>query len=161
MGVPGVDGGKTQTNHVMETWAVLGIEAARAKIIQQIDETMASHGMAIDARHTMLLADCMSYKARHLPRRPFHNARFLGPVTGRCPLRAVTDGPCLTPSEPLLASRLLFTDCVRSHTSRRMSRSGCFRVGKQASQTLFGLARGQGWGCRGRCWACSGSAWPR
>ena len=65
MGVAGVDGEKTQTNHVMETWTVLGIEAARAKIIQQIDETMASHGMAIDARHTMLLADCMTYKARY------------------------------------------------------------------------------------------------
>lgn len=65
MGIPGVDGNRTQTNHVMETWHVLGIEAARAKIIGQIDETMASHGMAIDSRHTMLLADCMTYKARH------------------------------------------------------------------------------------------------
>ena len=62
MGVPGVDGLQTETNHVMETWACLGIEAARAKIIQQIDHTMASHGMAIDARHMMLLADCMTYK---------------------------------------------------------------------------------------------------
>ncbi len=62
MGIPGVDGLRTQTNHVMETAAVLGIEAARAKIIQQIDETMSSHGMAIDTRHMMLLADCMSYK---------------------------------------------------------------------------------------------------
>ena len=58
----GVEGTRTQTNHVMETWEVLGIEAARAKIIEQIDTTMASHGMAIDPRHTMLLADCMTYK---------------------------------------------------------------------------------------------------
>ena len=25
---------------------------------------MSSHGMTIDARHTMLLADCMTYKVR-------------------------------------------------------------------------------------------------
>ena len=36
MGIPGVDGRRTQTNHVMETAVVLGIEAARAKIIQQV-----------------------------------------------------------------------------------------------------------------------------
>ncbi len=64
MGIPGVDGSRTETNHVMETWGCLGIEAARAKIIQQIDHTMASHGMAIDTRHMMLLADCMTYKVR-------------------------------------------------------------------------------------------------
>ena len=61
---PGVEGTHTQTNHVMETWEVLGIEAARAKIIEQIDTTMSSHGMSIDPRHTMLLADCMTYKVR-------------------------------------------------------------------------------------------------
>ena len=62
MGKTGVDGTRTQTNHVMETWETLGVEAARSKIIEQIDETMGSHGMSIDTRHTMLLADCMTYK---------------------------------------------------------------------------------------------------
>ena len=68
---PGVEGTHTQTNHVMETWEVLGIEAARGKIIEQIDTTMSSHGMSIDPRHTMLLADCMTYKVRtgRLPRK--------------------------------------------------------------------------------------------
>ena len=41
---------------------MLGIEAARRKIIDEIQTTMSSHGMTIDARHTMLLADCMTYK---------------------------------------------------------------------------------------------------
>lgn len=44
--------------------ATLGIEAARSTIMHEIQYTMGSHGMSIDARHTMLLADCMSYKAR-------------------------------------------------------------------------------------------------
>ena len=43
---------------------VLGIEASRRKIIDEIQTTMSSHGMTIDARHTMLLADCMTYKVR-------------------------------------------------------------------------------------------------
>ena len=30
----------------------------------QVAFTMGQHGMAIDPRHTMLLADCMTYKAR-------------------------------------------------------------------------------------------------
>lgn len=69
MGIAGVEGTQTVTNHVMETWDALGIEAARSKIIEQIDMTMSSHGMTIDTRHTMLLADCMTYKV--CPGRPF------------------------------------------------------------------------------------------
>lgn len=62
MGTLGVDGCRTTTNHVMESEKVLGIEAARTKIMTEIQTTMSSHGMTIDARHTMLLADCMTYK---------------------------------------------------------------------------------------------------
>ena len=67
MGLAGVDGTRTITNHVMETWTALGIEAARSKIIEQIDQTMSSHGMTIDTRHNMLLADCMTYKVSSHP----------------------------------------------------------------------------------------------
>ncbi len=66
MGTLGVVGSHTTTNHIMEVEKVLGIEAARRKIIDEIQTTMSSHGMTIDARHTMLLADCMTYKV--LPR---------------------------------------------------------------------------------------------
>ena len=37
--------------------------AARACIIREINHTMGAHGMTIDARHSMLLADVMTYKA--------------------------------------------------------------------------------------------------
>ncbi len=30
--------------------------------MKEIRYTMGSHGMSIDDRHTMLLADCMTYK---------------------------------------------------------------------------------------------------
>lgn len=62
MGIPGVDGSRTKSNHVMEVEQTLGIEAARRCIIDEIQYTMASHGMSIDSRHMMLLADVMTYK---------------------------------------------------------------------------------------------------
>ncbi|CAD7700847.1 unnamed protein product [Ostreobium quekettii] len=66
MGVTGVAGCYTQTNHVMEVARVLGIEAGRKKIISEIRDTMEHYGMVIDNRHTMLLADCMTYKGEVL-----------------------------------------------------------------------------------------------
>ncbi|CAK0785283.1 hypothetical protein CVIRNUC_008489 [Coccomyxa viridis] len=66
MGTLGVVGSRTTTNHIMEAEKVLGIEAARRQIIDEIQTTMSSHGMTIDARHTMLLADCMTYKGEVL-----------------------------------------------------------------------------------------------
>lgn len=66
MGVPGVLAAETTTNHVAEIERFLGIEAARASIMNEIKYTMGSHGMSIDERHTMLLADCMTYKGEVL-----------------------------------------------------------------------------------------------
>ncbi|CAA6654834.1 unnamed protein product [Spirodela intermedia] len=62
MGTPGVDGGKTTSNHVIEVFHTLGIEAARKCIIDEINYTMKSHSMKIDIRHMMLLADVMTFK---------------------------------------------------------------------------------------------------
>ncbi|CAI5953518.1 unnamed protein product [Closterium sp. NIES-64] len=64
LGITGVDGCKTKSNHVMEVESVLGIEAARYAIMHEINYTMGSHGMTIDPRHMMLLADVMTYKVR-------------------------------------------------------------------------------------------------
>ncbi len=50
----------------MEVAQVLGIEAARRTIINEIQHTMSAHGMSIDPRHVMLLGDVMTYKARFL-----------------------------------------------------------------------------------------------
>lgn len=40
-------------------------EAARKTIVDEIQTTMGAHGMTIDDRHMMLLADCMTYKVLH------------------------------------------------------------------------------------------------
>ncbi|CCH58170.1 hypothetical protein TBLA_0A03720 [Henningerozyma blattae CBS 6284] len=62
----GVIGSKTTTNHVLEVNSVLGIEAARASIIGEIDYTMSNHGMSVDPRHIQLLGDVMTYKGEVL-----------------------------------------------------------------------------------------------
>ena len=62
MGTSGVLGANTQTNDIIETSKFLGVEAARSIIMAEIQKTMSAHGMAIDIRHTMLLADCMTFK---------------------------------------------------------------------------------------------------
>jgi DNA-directed RNA polymerase beta' subunit len=56
-------GESTSSNHVIEVEKVLGIEAARKTIINEIQYTMKEYGMNIDPRHVMLLGDVMSYKA--------------------------------------------------------------------------------------------------
>merc|ERR1740123_2497560 len=43
-----------------EAYKVLGIEAARSIIIQEMLSVMKSHGIAIDMRHLMCLADLMT-----------------------------------------------------------------------------------------------------
>lgn len=62
MGTEGVNGCETKSNHIMEVLRTLGIEAARSAIIDEIQTTMSSHGMTIDIRHMMLLADLMTSK---------------------------------------------------------------------------------------------------
>lgn len=60
MTTEGVDGVRTRTNSIMECKDVLGIEAARKTIIDEISSVMG--GMDIDPRHMQLLADVMTYK---------------------------------------------------------------------------------------------------
>jgi DNA-directed RNA polymerase III subunit RPC1 len=50
----------------MEVAKALGIEAARRTIVGEVEYTMEQHGMAIDSRHTMLLADCMCHRGEVL-----------------------------------------------------------------------------------------------
>ncbi|GAV71386.1 RNA_pol_Rpb1_2 domain-containing protein/RNA_pol_Rpb1_3 domain-containing protein/RNA_pol_Rpb1_1 domain-containing protein/RNA_pol_Rpb1_5 domain-containing protein/RNA_pol_Rpb1_4 domain-containing protein, partial [Cephalotus follicularis] len=66
MGTEGVDGCKTTSNHFIEVQQTLGIEAARKCIIDEIKHTMESHGMKIDIRHMMLLADVMTFRGEIL-----------------------------------------------------------------------------------------------
>ena len=64
MTTEGVNGLATRTNSVMEMREVLGIEAARKTIIDEISLVMGS--MDIDPRHMQLLADVMTYKGEVL-----------------------------------------------------------------------------------------------
>lgn len=64
LSTPGIDPTTTQTNSIMETYNVLGIEAARSKIITEIAAVMRD--LNIDPRHMALLADVMTYKGEVL-----------------------------------------------------------------------------------------------
>ncbi|KAK7429679.1 DNA-directed RNA polymerase III subunit C1 (rpo31) [Neonectria magnoliae] len=64
MTTEGVIGTQVRSNSVMECRDVLGIEAARTTIADEIGEVMGD--MGIDSRHMQLLADVMTYKGEVL-----------------------------------------------------------------------------------------------
>ncbi|KAL5018248.1 hypothetical protein ScPMuIL_003970 [Solemya velum] len=66
MATMGVKGTHTTSNNTFEVEKCLGIEAARTTIMNEIVYTMVNHGMSIDMRHVMLLADLMTYKGEVL-----------------------------------------------------------------------------------------------
>ena len=55
MGVSGIDGRRTISNDITEVFAVLGIEAARNSIQNEIGYVYRQYGLGIDPRHLMLL----------------------------------------------------------------------------------------------------------
>ncbi|NJE46956.1 DNA-directed RNA polymerase subunit A'' [Thermococcus sp. GR7] len=65
--VPGVDPTRTRTNNIHEIAEVLGIEAARNAIIEEIVNTMRDQGLEVDVRHIMLVADMMTLDGVILP----------------------------------------------------------------------------------------------
>lgn len=71
MGTEGIDGCKTTSNDVMEVQRTLGIEAARVCIIEEIKKVMKSHGMNIDDRHMIFLADVMTYRVNSFDTKSF------------------------------------------------------------------------------------------
>ncbi|XP_042221179.1 DNA-directed RNA polymerase III subunit RPC1-like [Homarus americanus] len=62
----GVDGTRCTSNNTYEVFTCLGIEAARATIIKEITVTMETHGLSVDRRHVMLLADLMTCRGQVL-----------------------------------------------------------------------------------------------
>ena len=62
--LPHVDYKRTTTNHIMEIFKVLGVEAARKSIIQQINYTIGIYDIKVDIRHINILADVMTNKGR-------------------------------------------------------------------------------------------------
>ncbi len=62
--IEGVDYKRTVTNDIHEVEAVLGIEAARAVIINEIMNVLEDQGLDVDIRHVMLVADIMTQTGR-------------------------------------------------------------------------------------------------
>jgi len=54
-----VDAYRTTTNNIFEVEQVLGIEAARQAIVNEIFKVIESQGLNVDVRHIMLVADTM------------------------------------------------------------------------------------------------------
>jgi len=62
MRIPGIDHKKCISNNIMEVEKVLGIEAARSTIINEIKFTFSGHSIHVDNRHLQLIADLMTFK---------------------------------------------------------------------------------------------------
>ncbi|MBU2100748.1 DNA-directed RNA polymerase subunit A'' [Candidatus Micrarchaeota archaeon] len=60
--LPEVDKDRTTTNDVKEISKVLGIEAGRITIVQELYKTFRDNGILLDVRHAMLLADLMCFE---------------------------------------------------------------------------------------------------
>ncbi len=52
---------KVFTNDIIETSKILGIEAARQLVVQELKKVLDDNGIAVDVRHIMLLADLMTF----------------------------------------------------------------------------------------------------
>jgi len=60
MAFKGVDADKVVSNDLHETNLILGVEAARQLVIEEINKVINSQGLAIDGKHAMLVADTMT-----------------------------------------------------------------------------------------------------
>jgi len=58
--IDGVDGVRTTSNNLIEINKVLGIEAARQAVINEVNFVLQEQGVSVDIRHIMLVADLMS-----------------------------------------------------------------------------------------------------
>ena len=58
--VDGVDTTRTTCNNIHEIIKVLGVEAARQAIVENVMETMEEGGLDVDVRHVLLVADMMT-----------------------------------------------------------------------------------------------------
>ena len=58
--VVGVDPTRTNSNSIHEVAEVLGIEAARIAIANELHKTLSEQGLSVDHRHNMLVSDVMT-----------------------------------------------------------------------------------------------------
>ncbi|CAH1406139.1 unnamed protein product [Nezara viridula] len=66
MATRGIKGTKCTSNNTYQVFSTLGIEAARSTIMSEIKLVMENHGMSIDHRHPMLVADLMTCRGEVL-----------------------------------------------------------------------------------------------
>ncbi|MES1902915.1 MAG: DNA-directed RNA polymerase III subunit RPC1, partial [Paramarteilia canceri] len=62
--IPEVCAEKTTSNNIIEIESVLGVEAGRSAIINELKATMDNHGIQIDTRHHLMIADAMSCQGK-------------------------------------------------------------------------------------------------
>ena len=62
--IEGVDPTRTTTNDINEIAEVLGIEAARTAIINEMKDVLENQSLDVDIRHIMLIADIMTFTGR-------------------------------------------------------------------------------------------------
>ena len=60
IGFKGIDRDRVMTNNLHEISDVLGIEAARQAVVNEIDKVLAGQGLDIDERHHDLISDAMT-----------------------------------------------------------------------------------------------------
>lgn len=64
LNIKGVDSTRTISNDIHEVEEILGIEAARSVIINEITDVLNDQGLDVDVRHVMLVADVMTRTGR-------------------------------------------------------------------------------------------------
>jgi DNA-directed RNA polymerase II subunit RPB1 len=62
LAVPEVDNTRTVSNHVKEIFEVLGIEAARASLLNEIRAVISFDGSYVNYRHLSMLVDVMTFR---------------------------------------------------------------------------------------------------
>ena len=62
--LPHVDPTRTTTNSIHEVANVLGIEAARNAINEEMQKTLSEQGLSVDMRHSMLVSDMMTTEGK-------------------------------------------------------------------------------------------------
>ncbi|MFH0835873.1 MAG: DNA-directed RNA polymerase subunit A' [Candidatus Micrarchaeota archaeon] len=60
--IPEIDSYRTTTNDMMEIASVLGVEAGRNAIIEEMNKVLDAQQLSVDQRHIMLIADAMTNK---------------------------------------------------------------------------------------------------
>ncbi|MEM5822954.1 MAG: DNA-directed RNA polymerase subunit A'', partial [Ignisphaera sp.] len=60
MSVEGVDYRRIRTNNIKEVEEILGVEAARTLLIEEIMNVLEEQGLDVNIRHVMLVADVMT-----------------------------------------------------------------------------------------------------